>query len=106
MVNGQMQIQPHVLIKLSQFPDELPNTKTIQRFLGVLNYIHKYIPKVSGKTAPIRQNLRGRWSQEATATIKALKFECQQLPKLQPPGDGLLILQIDAYDNFFGAILF
>lgn len=106
VVNGKIQMQPHVSKKLSQFPDELPDTKSIQRFLGVLNYIHKYIPKLSCKTAPIRKYLKGRWSQEATTTVKALKSECQQLPKLQPLGDGLLILQTDASDIFWGAVLF
>ena len=41
VVNGAIQMQPHVLIKLTQLPDKLKDTKTIQRFLGVLNYIHK-----------------------------------------------------------------
>ena len=49
VVNGQIQMQPHVLTKLSQFPDELKDTKTIQRFLDVLNYVHRYIPRLSKK---------------------------------------------------------
>ena len=53
ILNGQIQMQPHVLTKLSEFPDVLPDTKSIQRFLGVLNYVHKYIPRLSSKTAPI-----------------------------------------------------
>lgn len=70
VVNGAMQMQLHVLTKLTQFPYELKDTKTIQRFLGVLNYIHKYIPRLTEKTAPIRKHLKEGWSPEATTTIK------------------------------------
>ena len=49
VANGAIQMQPHVLTKLTQFPDELKDTKTIQIFLGVLNYLHKYIPNLSEK---------------------------------------------------------
>ena len=105
VANGAIQMQPHVLTKLTQFPDELKDTKTIQRFLGVLNYLHKYIPNLSEKTAPIRKHEKQGWSQEATEAVKSLKEECQHLPKLQPPGDGLLILQTDASLDFWAAVL-
>lgn len=61
---------------------------------------------MSFKTAPTRQHLEGGWSQEATAVVKSLKSECQELPKLQPLVDGLLILQTDASDSFGGVVLF
>ena len=89
-----------------EFPDHLSDTKMIQRFLGVLNYIHKYIPRLSEKTAPIRKHLKTGWSLEATEAVKLLKKECQQLPKLKPPGQGSLILQTDASDFCWAAVLF
>nr|AXB54821.1 polyprotein [Pinus nigra virus 1] len=105
VANGSIQMQPHVLTKLTQFPDKLKDKKEIQRFIGVLNYLHKYIPNLSEKTAPIRRHNNGGWSDEATAAVKKLKEECQHLPKLQPPGDGLLILQTDASLDFWSAVL-
>jgi len=105
VANGAIQMQPHVLTKLTQFPDELKDTKTIQIFLGVLNYLHKYIPNLSEKTTPIRRHNNQGWSQEATEAVKKLKEECQHLPRLQPPGDGLLILQTDASLDFWAAVL-
>jgi len=62
-------MQPHVLTKLSEFPDQLTDVKMIQRFLGILNYVHKYIPNLSEKTAPIRQHLHSGWSPEATTAV-------------------------------------
>lgn len=103
---GKIQMQPHVLTKLSEFPNQLKDVKMIQRFLGILNYVHKYIPRLSEKTAPIRQHLHYSWSSEATKAVQLLKAECQHLPKLKPPGNGFLILQIDAYDDFWAAVLF
>ena len=62
VINGKIQMQPHVLTKLSEFPDYLTDTKMIQIFLGVLNYVHKYIPRLSEKTSPIRKHLNSGWS--------------------------------------------
>lgn len=55
---------------------------------------------------PIRKHLKEGWSPEAPTAIKQLKEECQQFPKLQPPRDGLLILQTDASLDFWAAVLF
>ena len=106
ILNGKIQMQPHVLTKLSEFPDELKDTKIIQCFLGVLNYVHKYIPRLYSKNDPIRINLHSGWSPKATEAVKLLKAECQNLPKLKPPGDGFLFLQTDAFDDFWVAVLF
>ena len=46
------------------------------------------------------------WSPEATTTVQLLKAECKTLPELKLPGNGFLILQTDASDNFWAAILF
>jgi len=104
--HGQIQMQPHVLTKLSEFPDQLIDVKMIQIFLGILNYVHKYIPNLSEKTAPIRQHSHSGWSPEANRAVQLLKAECQYLPALKPPGNGFLILQTDASDNFWAAALF
>lgn len=103
--DGKIQMQPHVLTKLSEFPDQLTDKTMIQRFLGILNYVHKYIPNLSEKTAPIREFLNGGWSNEATKAVQLLKQECQKLPALKPPGNGFMILQTDASTNFWAATL-
>ena len=45
------------------------------------------------------------WSEEQTHVIKALKKDTQSLPALQIPSNGKRILQTDASDQFWGAIL-
>lgn len=103
---GQIQMQPHVLSKIVEFPDELRDTKSIQRFSGVLNYIHKYLPRISEKTTPIRRHTSGGWSNQATKAVREIKPICKNLPKLKPPSQGKLILQTNASDEFWSAVLF
>jgi hypothetical protein len=39
---GEVELQDHVLKKLSDFPDEILDQKQLQRFLGCLNYIRQF----------------------------------------------------------------
>jgi hypothetical protein len=103
---GKIQMQQHIVQKIFGFSDELHNTQQTQKFLGILNYVHKYVPRLSQKTAPIRQHLSSGWSLDATQAIQQLKIECQQLRVLKPPRYGQLILQTDASDDFWASILF
>ena len=40
-------LQPHIASSLGEFPNELTNTKQIQQFHGIVNYMSDFIPKVS-----------------------------------------------------------
>ncbi|KAK8518958.1 hypothetical protein V6N12_012193 [Hibiscus sabdariffa] len=46
------------------------------------------------------------WSKTQTMVVRVLKEKLQQLPPLQIPLDGKRILQTDASDKYWGAILF
>ena len=105
IIDGKIQMQSHIVQKIVGFPDQLENKNQIQFFLGILNYVHKYIPRLAEKTAAIRQHLSGGWSPTATMAVQQLKEECQSLPQLKPPGNGKLILQTDASDEFWATIL-
>jgi hypothetical protein len=39
---GSVELQDHVLKKLSEFPDEIMEKKQLQRFLGCINYICQF----------------------------------------------------------------
>ena len=45
--DGKYTLQPHIASSLGEFPDKLTNTKQIQQFLGIVNYMSDFIPKVS-----------------------------------------------------------
>jgi len=73
--------------------------------LGILNYVNKYILKLSEKIEAIRKHLNGGWSSLATKSVQQIKKEAQSLPKLKPPGTRQLNLHIDASDEYWGAVL-
>ncbi|GJZ61417.1 putative reverse transcriptase domain, viral movement protein [Tanacetum coccineum] len=49
--DGKYQPQPHVAQELLKFPDELSLQKMIQQFLGLVNYMADFLPKLSHHTA-------------------------------------------------------
>ncbi|KAH9769368.1 Endonuclease [Citrus sinensis] len=77
----------HIAAELLKFPDTDLNKKQIQQFLGIVNYIRDFIPKVT------------------TEAIKQLKKIAQSPPPLRIPTTGQRILQTDASDDFWSAIL-
>ncbi|KAM7510453.1 hypothetical protein LguiB_009328 [Lonicera macranthoides] len=106
--NGKFQLQPHISRDLQSFPDKLTSKTQIQQFLGLVNYMSQFIPKVSKHTAPLTALLKKsppQWSEAQTAAVKALKALTSQLPNLQIPSDGQRILQTDASNEFWAAIL-
>jgi len=42
---GHVELQPHVLTHLLKFPDIITDVKTLQRFLGCMNYIRNFYAK-------------------------------------------------------------
>ena len=45
--NGQKKLQDHIVQKINNFPDKLEDLKTLQSFLGLLNYARLYIKNLS-----------------------------------------------------------
>ena len=43
--DGQIKLQDHIVQKINNFPDKLEDLKTLQSFLGLLNYARPYIKK-------------------------------------------------------------
>ncbi|KAD5318125.1 hypothetical protein E3N88_18071 [Mikania micrantha] len=49
--NGETyQLQPHIAMELHQFPDKLVSQKEVQQFLGLVNYMADFLPKLSNHT--------------------------------------------------------
>ena len=51
--NGQIKLQDHIVQKINNFPDKLEDLKTLQSFLGLLNYPRPYIINLSRLTGPL-----------------------------------------------------
>nr|XP_012568598.1 uncharacterized protein LOC101496717 [Cicer arietinum] len=105
---GKYQPQPHIAQELLNFPDENLTVKQIQQFLGIINYIRNFIPKLARYTSPLSQLLKKNpppWEPKHTEAVKTLKRIAQTPPALKIPGNGKRILQTDASDHYWGAIL-
>ena len=101
--NGKYTLQPHIASSLGEFPNKLINTKQIQQFLGIVNYMSDFIPKVSRYRNYLGQLLKKsplEWNSTHTKAVQQLKRLSKKLPPLQIPGPGKRILQIDASDEY------
>ena len=82
----------------------------VQRFLGMVNYVHKFIPNMSSIAKPLRvlleKNVPWHWEHEQKAAFEKLKSALVQAPvlafydKTKP-----LTLQVDACNSGLGATL-
>ena len=82
----------------------------IQRFLGMLNYLSRYIPNMSNKTAPIRElldkDVEWSWTPRHDACMAELKKILCEAPVLEfyNPNEPLII-QVDASSKGIGCAL-
>ncbi|KAL0289620.1 UNVERIFIED_CONTAM: polyprotein [Sesamum radiatum] len=107
-VDGKYQPGPHITQELLKFPEENLTVKEIQQFLGIVNYIKDFIPQCSLYTSQLSKLLKKEpppWGQAQTMALQKLKQVCQQPLPLKIPSTGHRILQTDASNEFWGAIL-
>ena len=101
--DGKYTLQPYIAVSLGEFPDKLTSTKQIQQFLGIVNYMSDFIPKISKYRNCLAQLLKKtppKWNSVHIEAIQKLKKFAKKLPPLQILGPGKRILQIDASDEY------
>ncbi|KAH9769430.1 hypothetical protein KPL71_011998 [Citrus sinensis] len=106
--DGHYQPGPHIATELLKFPDTNLTKKQIQQFLGIVNYVRDFIPKVAIHTSQLPRMLKKQcppWGPTQTEAVKQLKVIAQSPPPLQIPTSGQRILQTDARDDYWSAIL-
>ncbi|KAH9780691.1 hypothetical protein KPL71_008174 [Citrus sinensis] len=106
--NGHYQQGTHIAQELLHFPDQHFSKRQVQQFLGIINYIRDFIPHVDHYThhlsALLKKNLP-EWNTDHTNAVTTLKQIAQNPPPLKLITDGKRILQTDASDDSWGAIL-
>nr|GEX76983.1 polyprotein [Tanacetum cinerariifolium] len=107
--DGKYQPQPHVAQELLKFPDELSSQKMIQQFLGLVNYMADFLPKLSHHTAwlfPMLKKNPPQWTSRQTEAVKTIKSLAEKMSPLKIPASSeKRILQTDANDECWGAVL-
>lgn len=107
---GEIILQPHILTKIMEFPDEILDKKQLQRFLGCLNYADIFINKLACLRQPLqkklKKNYKWEWTPEDVRYIKRIKEICTHMKPLTIPLENdFLIIYTDASDNYWGSAL-
>ncbi|KAH9717087.1 hypothetical protein KPL71_021694 [Citrus sinensis] len=106
--DGHYQPGKHIAQELLHFPDQQLSKRQIQQFLGIINYIRDFIPHVDHYTHHLSALLKKKppkWNADHTIVVTTLKQIAQNPPPLKLITDGKRILQTDASDESWGAIL-
>ncbi|KAH9801860.1 hypothetical protein KPL71_001181 [Citrus sinensis] len=106
--DGHYQPGKHIAQELLHFPDQQLSKKQVQQFLGIINYIRDFIPHVDHYTRHLSALLKKKppeWNADHTNAVTTLKKIAQNPPPLKLITDGKRILQTDASDDSWGAIL-
>jgi len=94
---------------LIKFPDEIKDRKQLQKFLGCLNYVSDFFPKLRQLCAPLYKRLRKNpspWTNEDTTIVQQVKIHVKSLPCLGISNPyAFMIVEIDASDIGYGGIL-
>lgn len=86
------------------------NVKQLQKFLGMCNYLSKFIPHYSINTEPLRNLLKKdviwEWSEQQDKAFKDLKTKLSNTPTLAVLNSkGPIVLQTDSSKSGMGACL-
>lgn len=105
--NGSFELQPHISHQLLNFPDKDFSPKQVQQFLGIVNYMAEFIPKLASIIKPLQLLLKKDappWKDTHTKSVRQLKEMAKTLPSLHIPSSGKRILQTDASDQYWAAV--
>ncbi|KAK9742368.1 hypothetical protein RND81_03G167400 [Saponaria officinalis] len=105
---GQYHLQPHIATQLEAFPDDKLSYKQVQQFLGIVNYMVDFIHDLAKYRTVLSAKLKKHappWNEKCTEAVMELKHISKTLPALKIPSKGKRVLQTDAGDCYWGAIL-
>jgi hypothetical protein len=106
---GVAPLQDNVQVILD-FPKPT-DCKAMQRFLGMINFYHRFLPGVAGTLRPLTAALSGNpktlpWTPDMeTAYVAAKEALVAAVPLAHPLPGAVLALAADASDTHVGAVL-
>nr|AHC13200.1 polyprotein [Citrus endogenous pararetrovirus] len=106
--DGHYQPGKHVAQELLHFPDQQLSKKQVQQFLGIINYIRDFIPHVDHYTRHLSALLKKKppeWNDDHTNAVTTLKKIAQNPPPKHQTHPTKKILQTDASDQYWSAVL-
>ena len=103
---------PEKVRAVREFPSP-SSVADLQRFLGMLNFYHRFVPRVAGIVVPLTRLLAGRkkhdiwkWEKEHQVAFEAAKSALADATQLvHPVKNAPLALTVDASDYAVGGVL-
>ena len=105
---------PQKVKAIVSFP-EPQDVKGLRRFLGMINFYHRFLPNIANTQAPLQEVLKGQkkgsqtpvdWTPERKAALKKLKDELADATLLTfPDPSAQFAVQTDASGSAIGAVL-
>jgi len=104
-----VRIDPERTREFREFPAP-HDTRGISRFIGMVNFYHKFMPRLAGVAAPLnamrKKGVKFTWGQEQQQAFEALKQAISQPPALRMADfSEKFILQTDTNGVALGAVL-
>nr|CAB42622.1 putative polyprotein (aspartic proteinase, reverse transcriptase, ribonuclease H) [Nicotiana tabacum] len=109
--NG-IKMQTHVVQKIINLNETLDTKKKLQSFLGLVNQVREYIPKLAENLKPLQKKLKKdieyHFDEKDKIHIQKIKNMCKKLPKLYFPDEKkqfTYIVETDSSDHSYGGVL-
>ena len=103
--------QPHLLKSIMETKEEaFTDIKSLQSFLGKLNYIRPFVPNMAKLVGPLYQKVSAKsnrvWTKQDSKIFEKIRTIICNLPDLSPPlKDSYLIVETDGSFEGWGGIL-
>ena len=107
-----VKMQQHIVQKIINSKEELDTKKKLQSFLGLVNQVREYIPKLAETLKPLQKKLKKdieyNYDEKDKKQVQKIKLLCRELPKLQFPDENrkfIYIVEADASEYSYGGVL-
>ncbi|KAJ3705878.1 hypothetical protein LUZ61_009583 [Rhynchospora tenuis] len=107
---SKIKLQPHVIKKIVSFDEEKLKEKAgLRAWLGILNYVRSYIPKLGTLLGPLYTKTSPHGDKRLKPfdyeLIRKIKEKVHNLPDLElPPAGSYIILETDGCMEGWGGI--
>ena len=106
---GTVKLDPQRVAAIVEIP--VPqDVKSLRRFIGMVQYCSRFLPRLNDKLSPLtnllRKNVSYKWDEECQAAFDYVKEKLMNPPILQSPSTGdTFVLETDASDSGTGGCL-
>ena len=106
---GSYQVIQRILDFIDNFPDEILDKNQLQRFLGSLNYVSKFLQHCAQERKLLNQRLQKElipWNEECTRVVQRIKERTCRIQPLSPIQENWKkVILTDASNIGWGAVL-